>query len=106
MLTKIEISHKTIIFTVVFLVLLWFLVQISQIIIWLFIAFILMSALKPTVDYLDNRKLPRVLAVLLIYLCLVSVLVFAGSSIIPPLVNQSLRLGERLPKYLDTLFPF
>src|SRR3989338_1721961 len=38
---RIEISHKTIIFTVFFLLFLWFIVQIAEIISWIFISFIL-----------------------------------------------------------------
>jgi len=103
---KVEISHRTIIFTTVFLLSLWFLVQVSEIIFWLFISFILMSAFKPTVDYLEGKRFPRILAILVIYVFLILVLVFVGSTIIPPLVTQTIGLIERLPGYLRTVLPF
>lgn len=104
--TKIEISHKTILFTIFFLILLWFLIQIREIIFWIFIAFILMSALKPTVEYLEKLHLPRIISVLLIYILLILSLVFVVSSFLPPLMSQSLHLTERLPEYIKFGLPF
>ncbi|OGF98930.1 hypothetical protein A2153_05765 [Candidatus Gottesmanbacteria bacterium RBG_16_38_7b] len=102
---KIEISHRTILFTVFFLVFLWFIVQIAEIISWLFISFILMSAFKPSVDRLEKLHLPRLLAILIMYIGVFIVFGFAVSTIIPPLVNQSLHLVERLPAYLNFILP-
>lgn len=104
--TKIEISYKTIFFTIFFLILLWFLVQIREIIFWVFIAFILMSAFKPLVDFLENMKLPRFFAILIIYVVLISSISYISISIVPPLIKESIHLGERLPDYLKALFPF
>ena len=53
MTSKIEISHRTIIFTVIFLLALWVLFQIRDILFLVFIAFILMTALRPLVDWLE-----------------------------------------------------
>src|SRR3990167_2526007 len=103
---KIEISHRTIIFTVVFLLSLWFLVQIADILFWLFVSFILMAAFKPTVDYLQGKKFPRVLAILLIYTILLFAVSFVVSTIVPPLISQTITLIERLPGYLRSVLPF
>jgi len=103
---KIEISHRTIIFTVVFLLSLWFLVQIADILFWLFVSFILMAAFKPTVDYLEGKKFPRVLAILLIYTILLFAVSFVVSTIVPPLISQTITLIERLPGYLRSVLPF
>lgn len=103
---KIEISHKTILFTIFFLILLWFLIQIRETIFWIFIAFILMSALKPIVEYLEKLHLPRIISVLLIYILLILSLVFVVSSLLPPLMSQSLHLTESLPGYIRFGLPF
>lgn len=103
---KIEISHKTIIFTVFFLILLRFLLQIAEILFWLYIAFILMAALKPMVDSLEKYKIPRILAILIIYILVLLFIIFAGGSIIPPLVNQTINLLQKLPDYLSLVMPF
>jgi len=64
-----------------------------------------MSAFKPMVDGLEKYRIPRVLGIILIYLGLILVIIFAGSTILPPLVNQTLNLAERLPSYLNILLP-
>jgi len=102
---KIEISHKTIIFTVFFLIFLSFLVAVKEIISWFFISFIIMSALKPSVDYLERHRWPRVLAILIDYVVIILFLVFTVSTIIPLLVTQTLHLAERLPVYLNLILP-
>lgn len=106
MSNKIEISHKTIIFTVLFLVFLWFIFQIKQIIFWIFIAFILMSALKPIVESLEKLRIPRILSILIVYLLLIATIIITGSSIVPPMVIQTIHLIDRLPNYLQVALPF
>ena len=65
-----------------------------------------MSAFKPLADYLEKYHVPRVFSVILIYFFIIGILAFAGSSILPPLVSQSIHLGERLPGYIETVLPF
>lgn len=103
---KIEISTKTIIFTVFFLILLRFLVEIRSILFIIFISFILMSAFKPLVEKLEKLRLPRVIAILLVYLAGLSVIVYTGSTLIPPLVTQSINLGQHLPQLIKDYLPF
>ena len=103
---KIEISHKTIIFTVFFLGFLWLLFQIRDIILLLFISFVLMSALRPLVDSLEAKRIPRILAILLLYIVLIAGIAIASTTIFPPLVTESIRLGTFLPAYLSSMFSF
>ena len=100
MLQKIEISHRTIIFTVLFLLGLLALYQIRQLILVIFVSIILMSALNPAVDRLERFRLPRWLAILFLY-----ILIFSGFGLIlgiltPPLVDQTSSLINRIPTYL------
>lgn len=104
--TKIEISHKTIIFIVIFLLFLWFIFQIKEIIFLVVVAFILMSAFKPGVDLLEKCHIPRIFSVLIIYISLISTITFTASSILPSLVTQTIHLGENLPNYLKSVVPF
>lgn len=104
--TKIEISHKTIIFTLVLLAALWFVFQIKDILFLLFISFILMSALRPLVDGLERIRIPRFVSILLLY-----GLVFGGlsagiASMIPTLVSQSGTMFAKLPEFLTRAFPY
>lgn len=100
---KVEISHRTIIFTVFFLILLWFLYQIRQILIALFVSVVLMAALNPLIDRLERLKFPRVLAILLIYIFIFSIFGVILAGVIPPLVDQTSTLISRLPEYAQTL---
>ena len=103
---KVEISHRTIVFTVFFLLFLWLLYQIRQIIVLLFIAFIFMSALNPIVDKLEAKRLPRSLAIILIYLLIGGVLGSIIAAITPPLVHQTTFLINQLPRLLQRLPAF
>ncbi len=104
--TKIEISHRTIIFTIFTLLALWFLIQIREIIFLVFISFIFMSALRPMADKLEKFHIPRALSALIVYVIGIIFVVFAANAIIPPLVTQSIRLGENLPGYIHNFIPF
>lgn len=103
---KIEISHKTIIFTVLFLLSLWFLYQIREIIFLVFVAFILMSAFKPWADFFERYRIPRLVSVIVIYIAIIATIAYGASTILPDLVSQSIHLGESLPKYLSSVAPF
>lgn len=102
----IEISHRTVIFTVLFLVGVWFLAQIAPILIGLFIAILLMTALNPAVDKLTRAKIPRSIAILIVYLLLIGVVVGGLFWIIPPFVDQTTRLVSRLPELVEDLASF
>ena len=104
--SKIEISYKTIIFTVFFLILLWFLVQIIDTIFLVFVAFIIMTAFKPWVDLLERIFLPRVLAIIIVYLGMFTLLGYTTSVLLPPLVSESIHLAEILPGYIREVLPF
>src|SRR3990170_1522359 len=56
---KIEISSKTIIFTVGFILMLGIVWLIKDLIFSLFIAFIIAGALRQPVDFLEKKKIPR-----------------------------------------------
>ena len=102
---KIEISSKTIIFTVLFLLSLQMLWQIRELIFSLFIAFIIAGALKPGVDYLEKRKIPRALASFLIYLFFILLIVGIFNLILPPLVIEISHLFKNLPFIIKRTFP-
>lgn len=101
----IEISHRTIIFAVFFLLLLKFLWQIKNIIFSLIIAFIIMSALKPLVNFLTKLKLPRPLAVIIIYFLFILSIVLLFYVVIPPLTIEMGNLLRNLPYYLNQIVP-
>jgi len=100
---KIEISYRTIIFTFIFTVAVWFLYQIRSVLLILFISIILTGALNPTVAWLEKRGLPRWLSILTIYLILMALFVVAIAGIVPPLVDQTSKLIETTGNLLSSL---
>lgn len=100
---KIEISHRTIIFTVIFLLLLWLLYFLRGVLVVLFFGLIFMAALSPLVDRWEKWKLPRALSIVLIYILIFTAIGFAIWGVIPPLVEQTQKLFSRFPSYLESL---
>lgn len=99
MTRKIEISPQTIIFIAVFTISLWVLFQIRQVIFGLFIAVLLMSAINPSVKRLESFRLPRWLAILVIYLMVILVFGLAIGGIVPPLLDQTSTLISDIPNF-------
>src|SRR3990167_6362661 len=95
---KIEISHKTILFTLSVLGIAWLVSRVIDIIILLFISFILMAAINPLIDRLQRFRLPRILAITLVYLLIWSSLGVIVATIIPALFDQTSRLVRTLPQ--------
>ncbi len=54
----------------------------------------------------ERRRVPRWLAILVIYFAIVALLVFLGLMVIPPLVTQAASLWERLPSEFSRLQNF
>lgn len=102
---KIEISPKTIIFTTLFILGLYFLWMLKDLIFSLFIAFILMSALKPMVNWFQIHRVPRPLAAVLVYVTFLGVFSYLISLIIPPIVIETTSLIKNLPFILERLTP-
>ncbi|OGD85576.1 hypothetical protein A2164_04125 [Candidatus Curtissbacteria bacterium RBG_13_35_7] len=101
--TRIEISYKTVIFTVAVLIGLWFLVQVREIIILIFLSIIFLSALLKPVNWLNSRHIPRVFSVLIVYILVIAFIAFAIGIIIPPLVSQTTDFISGLPQILSTI---
>ena len=106
MVSKIEISHKTIIFILILLAFVWLVLQIRDILFLLFIAFIVMAALRPAVDWLDNKKVPRFIGAFLMYILVFGVIGLSLAGIIPSLVVQFTKLTSIFPAILGKIVPY
>jgi predicted PurR-regulated permease PerM len=73
----------------------------------IYISVLLAIGLGPLVHYIEHaaapgtQRLPRWLAILLIYLTIVGALTVVGLLVVPPLIDQSQQLWRRLPELLD-----
>ncbi len=100
---KVEISHKTIIFAVLFLLSLGFLYFIRDIILELFVALLLMTIMEPFVAKLTTVRIPRAFSILVSYLIFLGVLGGVIALIIPPLIDQTTSFANYLPSYLSNI---
>jgi predicted PurR-regulated permease PerM len=103
MLRKIEISHKTVIFTVVFLLFLGFIYFIRDILLQFFVAVLIMTILNPLVAKLSKMKVPRALSVIVVYVLVLGIFGLTLAWIIPPLIDQTTSFANNLPQYLTNL---
>lgn len=100
---KIEISQKTVIFTILTLLSIWLLYQIRSIVVLLFIAFILMTAVTPLVNLAKKIRIPTIVVMLVIYFGLIALLSSVVASLLPALVQQTKGITQELPNYLHSL---
>ena len=106
MFRKIEISLRTVLATLAILAGIWLILQIRDILFLLFIAFLLMTALYPMVALLERIKIPRLLAIIIVYAVIFGVVgVFVISSI-PSLITQTTRFVEEMPGVVSKVLPY
>jgi predicted PurR-regulated permease PerM len=91
------VSPSIVIFTVLFLLGLYFLYFIQEILVALFLAVILMSALNPALKWMERRlRMPKIIGILILYISILLGIAVALRLIIPPLVNE-------IPNFISTL---
>lgn len=78
-----------------------FLFYIREVLVIAFVAFIIVSAITPVVDYLERFNLPRTLVVLFIYIFFISLISFLLSLLIPAIGDQIKLLAQNLPTYSE-----
>ncbi|MFH2085719.1 MAG: AI-2E family transporter [bacterium] len=104
---KIEISPKTILFAIGTLLSIWFFYQVRSIIVLLFVAFILMTAVNPLIKLAKKVKIPTIIVMLIVYFGLIALVSTVVASLIPAVVQQTKDITLQLPTYvhnLETIF--
>lgn len=101
---KIDISHKSVVFITLFILGLWALYLIRDLLIIIFVAIILMSALSPLLNYFTSVKVPKALAILLTYIIIIGTIVGIISSFLPQVIDQTTTLLINLPPILKERF--
>src|SRR3990172_3931730 len=99
----IEISSGTILRVIFILLLLWFIYLIRDIVLLLFIAIIIVSAIDPIVDRLQKRKIPRSLTVLVLYIIFLSLFGLVIFLLIPPITAEIQGISQTLPQLVEKL---
>jgi len=99
----IDVSSLTLVKILIIIVAMFFLFYIRGVLMLVFIALILASAFDPIVDWLQRKRLPRALGILIIYLCLFGIVFIAVDLIIAPISSQLKEFSQDLPVYWDKL---
>lgn len=101
----IEIAPKTILFTILFLLGLYVVWIVRELFYSLFIGFILMSALRPLASYVESKKVPHSLSVIMVYFSFVFFFLFLFSLILPPIIIESSNFARNFPVYIVNINP-
>ena len=99
----ISITPTTVIKTVVILAVCWLLFVIRDIVLIVLTAVVIASAIEPGVAGLVRQKIPRILAVLLIYVLMFAFIVALFFFFLPFVVNDLSLFVTSLPQYVETL---
>ncbi len=101
--TTIDISAGTIYRTIFIVLVLIFLYYVADILLIIFISFIIVSTISPLVDKLEKKKIPRSVSTVSIYAVALFGFGYLISLAVPPLISQSRGLLEHLPQYWSNI---
>jgi predicted PurR-regulated permease PerM len=99
----INITGKSIAWLLAAAGLIWLAMNFSSILLMLFIAILLAVAITPLVERLEQQRLPRPLAIGLIYVGLLLILSVALAAMIPVLVEEVNQLSTNMPQLMQSL---
>lgn len=100
---KIEISIKTILFSIISLLALKFAWDMKDVLLSLFIAYIVMSSAKQPVEALVKKGVSRGLAVLFVFLTFFICVALLFSWILPPLVSETVLFINHFPRIVESV---
>ncbi|MEX1051918.1 MAG: AI-2E family transporter [Patescibacteria group bacterium] len=100
--SKVDISTSTFVRLILFLLALWFIFLIRDVLVLLFLVMIIVAGLSPTVDRWA-KTITRPGAVISVFLLFVVILGAILGLIIPPFVTQLQEFANNLPLYADQL---
>ena len=85
-----------VIFAGLILVFLWL---VRDILLILLISLVLASAMEPMVDYFNEKRVPRAVSVLAVYVLVLATAAFVVYLLVPPVIEQMRVLAARWPEY-------
>ncbi len=98
-----NISTMAIVKIIFTLLILYFAYLMWDVLVLIIMAIILAVLIDPLADRFEKRKVPRTLAVLLVYMVLLSLVGLIIILIVPPLATQFQQLTDNLPTYWESL---
>lgn len=83
-----------------------FIYLVKDIVALVFVSLIFASALAPWVATLEQRRIPRPLAIWMIYMTVIAIIILSIVLLIPPLTEQFNQLVISFPQYSDTILSY
>jgi len=99
--TVLDISSWTIIKIIIICALAVLLYYIRSVLYLMFIVTIIVAALSPSVEWLQKKKVPRLMAVLIVFAAIILVIIFGAYIVVPPLLGQLEQFATEFPKRLN-----
>jgi predicted PurR-regulated permease PerM len=96
----INISTLTLIKIAAFILGLWLLWVVRDVVVLFIFVLIIVAALDPLIDWFQVRKIPRPVSIIFIYLLIFAIFGLLVYFIIPPLVTQIFQLAQTYPEYI------
>ncbi|MEA2112616.1 MAG: AI-2E family transporter [Patescibacteria group bacterium] len=100
---SININSGTIIRTILFLLLLVFLYYFRDLVLIILTAIVIASSVEPLAKWFIKRKIPRVLAVILVYLGAAGIFVGIFVTFLPLIIEETSNLSEAIPQYVEAV---
>lgn len=99
---RIDISFGTVVKTIFFLILLWVLFILHDLVLVVLMAIVVASGIEPGAQWFIRYRVPRVLSVLIVYIGIF--VAFAGLVVffIPPLIDEVKTLADQLPQEITS----
>lgn len=101
--THVEITTATIFKSILIILLFVLLYVLKDVVIIFIFALIIASAISPFANWLDEKRFPRLLGVLLLYLTIFGLFIFVFALIIPYIADETGKLTQVLPNLLQKL---
>ncbi len=95
------VLNNHILATVLLIALGMFLLQIKGILLAIFLSYIIMAALNPFVRALRNYRIPKIIAIVIVYAVVIAFIILLVIPILPFFISQVQALLRAIPAYVD-----
>lgn len=100
---NITINSGTIVRTILFILLIWLLYFLRDLVLVILTAVVIASAIEPAVRWFVARKVPRILAAIFVYVAVTGVVAGSFFVLVPPLLDEASGLLTSSPQYFNSI---
>ncbi len=101
-----DISWGTIIKIVVAILGIYFIYQISEILVWIVFAFIISILLNPLVEWMKKIRIPQYVSVITVYAGVFGLISLFAYLTVPVLYSELKTLATDIPKHIESISPY